>query len=58
MSECLCILIKKIYKTSNEIYLNIINDFITFIINLEIKKHKGIGSKTYFKIIDLKEEIE
>ena len=56
--ECLCILIKKIYKTAGENNLNIINNFMNFIINLEIKKYKAISSKTYFKFMDLKDEIE
>lgn len=57
--ECLCILIKKIYTTTNnKDYLNIINNFIDFILNIEIKKYKGISSKTYFKLMDLKDEIE
>ena len=56
--ECLCILIKKIHNTSNEYNSNIMNNFIEFIINIEIKKNKAISSKTYFKFMDLKDEIE
>lgn len=56
--QCLCILIKKIYLIFDENNLNIINNFIDFIINLDFKKHGAITSKTYFKFIDLKEQIQ
>lgn len=52
--ENLCILIKEsmdFIKNEDE-KENIIN-FINFIINLNIKKHRGISSKTYFKFLDV-----
>lgn len=52
--ENLCILIKEslnIIKNQNEV--KNIKEFIDFIINLNIKDHYGISSKTYFRFLDV-----
>lgn len=52
--ECLCVLIKKTTELiKHEDDVNNIKNFIELIINLNIKEHDGMTSKTYFKFLDV-----